>query len=391
MPSLDEAESLRRTLEVEPGRFDAHERLRELTGPAPPDGAPPDPRAHPYDPRVRLAAGRAALARGDLADAADHLDWAVWLADLDLVAARAATVELAKIDPAWARRGQVGVHVFADETVRRHPGWRFRVRALLKTMSQVLGPALGMTFLPVEIGEFDAAGAGDTLESIQAAFHGRTPRHGILLLLSERRAPRRPGRWSLGQADFLGRRVIARLAEGEIESRALAHELLHLYGAIHVPERKDDLMNPSGGEWVIHPENAAILSALRGRRFGPGGLEANVFPYIDLEETIGAYLAAIRANLELRQMGIEEALRETSHSRHARAWRLRRERELDPHLGDVCAFAARLLVRADQGPLAVALFDASARLYGPESPRGRAMLARSDALRAELAARYGLD
>jgi len=390
VPAPEEAESLRRTLDADPTRFDAHERLHELTGPAPRDATPPDPLAHPYDPRVRLAAGREALARGDREAAVEHLDWAVWLADLDLAAARAAAVELAKIDPAWARRGQVGVHVYADETVRRHPGWRFRLRALLKSMTQVLDPVVGMVFLPLTLGEFDAAQADDTLDSIRAAFDGPTPRHGIVLLVTERRAPRRPGRWSLGQAEFLGRRATVRLGEGEFQNRAVAHELLHLYGAVHVPERKDSLMNPSGGEWVIDPENAAIVRALRGRRFGPGGLEANVFPYIDLDGTIAAYLSAIRANLELRQMGIEEVLRETS-SRHARARQLRRERHMDPNLGDVCAFAARLLVRADRGALAVALFDTAARLYGPDSPEGRAMLAHSDALRAHLAQRYGLD
>jgi len=223
-------------------------------------------------------------------------------------------------------------------------------------------------------------GAG--LAELTAAFQRRgrpDPPRGMLVLLTERYAPARGRSRKLGEAQFLGRRLIARLKEGEILSRVLAHEVLHLYGAVHLSERVDSLMNPTGGEWVLRAPNAAILKQTRKRRFGPGGLERNVLPFVDIDATIDAYLAVIGANLALRRAGIQEVLDDVSTPR-ARAQRLRSVAQLDPHLGDVCSFTAKLLWRAQRGPEAVRLFDTAAALYGPRTPEGRTAAARADSL-----------
>jgi hypothetical protein len=267
------------------------------------------------------------------------------------------------------------------------------MRLVLQSLSQSLDSVLRVAFLPASIRDFESASAPNDLGAIAAAFAARgepDPPRGIVAAFTERPMPRRPGRHPLGQAEFLGRLLFARLEPDAISSRTLAHEILHLYGAVHLSERVDSLMNPRGAEWVVRTPNASIAGALRQRRFGPGGLEANVFPYIDLDETIDAYLAAIRANLTLRRLGIEEVLRET-RSRRARVLRMRREAKLDSHLGDVCEFTAQLLWRAERRVDAVVLYETAAQLYGPRSERGRAVQAQADALRKGLREHYGLD
>jgi hypothetical protein len=137
-------------------------------------------------------------------------------------------------------------------------------------------------------------------------------------------------------------------------------------------------MNPAGRDWNLDPANGRIVRALRVRRFGSGGREPNVFARIDLEETTGAYLNAIRTNLVLRRLGLEKGQR-------------RRVRELDPHLGDVCSFAAELLWRSERRVEAVRLLEVAGMLYGPRTPRGRATRIRADELRQALKAHYGVD
>jgi hypothetical protein len=378
---------LRRALAIDLQRPDVHEQLFLRTGRAPRGAAAAaEPvalaMAHPYDPWARLRAGRAERDAGRPEAAAEHWRWALFTADLDPASARSAFLELAGLGEGPRRMAQVPVHLFADESVRAHAGWRFRLRLSLHAVSEALDPVLDTTWVPASIQSFDAADAGARLSELIAAFErrGRTnPPRGMLVLLTERYAPARGRSRKLGEAQFLGRRLIARLAEGEILSRVLAHEILHLYGAAHLSERVDSLMNPSGGEWVIRAPNAAILKQTRKRRFGPGGIERNVLPYVDLEATIDAYLAIIRANLALRRAGIQEVLGDVSTPR-ARAQRLRKVAQLDPHLGDVCSFTAKLLWRAQRGPEAVRLFDTAAALYGPRSPQGRASRAQADRL-----------
>jgi hypothetical protein len=381
------ADLLRRALALEPQRPDVHEQLFQRTGRAPRTAvASLDPvalaEAHPYDPWARLRAGRAERDAGRPEAAVEHWRWALFTADLDPASAQAAFLELARVAKDVRHMAQVPVHLFADESVRAHAGWRFRLRLSLHAVSRALDPILGTLLVPASIGGFDGEDVGAGLSDLTAAFQRRgrpDPPRGMLVLLTERHAPARGSSRKLGEAQFLGRRLIARLEEGEIISRVLAHELLHLYGAVHLSERVDSLMNPSGGEWVIRAPNAAILKQTRKRRFGRGGIERNVLPYVDLDATIDAYLSVIRANLVLRRAGIQEVLDDVSTPR-ARAQRLRSVAQLDPHLGDVCSFTAKLLWRAQRGPEAVHLFDTAAALYGPRSLEGRAARAQSDRL-----------
>ena len=378
---------LRRALAVDPQRPDVHEQLFRRTGRvARGAAAAVEPAAlaesHPYDPWARLRAGRAERDAGRPEAAVEHWRWALFTADLDPASAQAAFLELARLAEDARGVSQVPVHLFADESVRAHAGWRFRLRLALHAVSDALDPILSTALVPASIQGFDAEDAGAGLSELTAAFQRRgrpDPPRGMLVLLTERHAPARGRSRKLGEAQFLGRRLIARLEEDEILSRVLAHELLHLYGAVHLSERVDSLMNPTGGEWVIRAPNAAILKQTRKRRFGPGGLERNVLPFVDLDATIDAYLAVIGANLALRRAGIQEVLDDVSTPR-ARAQRLRTVAQLDPHLGDVCSFTARLLWRAQRGPEAVRLFDTAAALYGPRSPEGRAARIQADRL-----------
>ncbi len=381
------AEMLRRALSIDPQRPDVHEQLFRRTGRAARGAAvAAEPvalaEAHPYDPWARLRAGRAERDAGRPEAAREHWRWALFTADLDPASAQAAFVELARLGEGARRTAQVPVHLFADESVRAHAGWRFRLRLSLHAVSEALAPILGTALVPASIQGFDAEDVGAGMAELTAAFQRRgqpDPPRGMLVLLTERYAPARGRSRKLGEAQFLGRRLIARLKEGEILSRVLAHEVLHLYGAVHLSERVDSLMNPTGGEWVLRAPNAAILKQTRKRRFGPGGLERNVLPFVDIDATIDAYLAVIGANLALRRAGIQEVLDDVSTPR-ARAQRLRSVAQLDPHLGDVCSFTAGLLWRAQRGPEAVRLFDTAAALYGPRTPEGRTSAARADSL-----------
>jgi hypothetical protein len=346
---------LRRALAVDPQRPDVHEQLFRRTGRAPRGAAAAaDPlalaEAHPYDPWARLRAGRAERDAGRPEAALEHWRWALFTADLDPVSAQAAFLELASLAENARGMSQVPVHLFADESLRAHAGWRFRLRLALHAVSDALDPILSTALVPASIQGFDAEDAGAGLSELIAAFQRRgrpDPPRGMLVLLTERYAPARGRSRKLGEAQFLGRRLT--------------------------------LMNPTGGEWVLRAPNAAILKQTRKRRFGPGGLERNVLPFVDLDATIDAYLAVIRANLALRRAGIQEVLDDVSTPR-ARAQRLRTVAQLDPHLGDVCSFTARLLWRAQRGPEAVRLFDTAAALYGPRSPEGRAASIQADRL-----------
>lgn len=379
---------LHRALELDPSAPGTHARLFARTGLAPRDPVPNATaeaeelvRAHPYDPWTSLMAARVAPSR---AVAIAHLRWVLVMADLNRAAARSAVRELERLDPETPR--VVPVHLLADETVRAHPGWRFRLRLELKALSEVVDPALQTVFIPFTLREFDGSNVGADLSAISAAglaALGRPPARGIIAVVTERRPPprRRPAR--LGQAEFLGRRTTVRLVPDELPSRVLAHEVLHLFGAVHLADRVDSMMNPDGGEWILREPNAAILRETRMRRFGPGGIDANVLPFVDVDATAEAYLAIIRTNLALRRADAQEILRETVSPR-ARAQRLRKVVQLDPHMGDVCDFTARLLVVAERPEGAVELFELAARLHGLRSSKGRDSLQRAAAVKETL-------
>ena len=371
---------LERVIALDGARVDAHARLADLTGAAPatppsgPDQAIARGDAHPYDPRERLAAGEALLARGDLARAAEHLESALVLADLDPASGRRAAALLSEHVPDWRARRVVWVHAFADEVLREDPAWRFQQRFAWLSVSQALEPLLGVRFVVVSLDSFRSAGAGLDLSPILEAGRSQHPEvsaTGIVAFATGRPTPRAAGTWKQGEAELLGRFLAVRLARGELATRVLAHEVIHLFGGVHVNPDVDSLMNPSGRSLVLDPWNAAIVRATRARDFGPGGIEANVLPHANLDEMITAYRAALGANVALRNAGVVEALEGAHGSARAAAPQAREAMQLDEHLGDVASLVAQLMLRDGQPAGAASLWETAARLYGPETMRGR--------------------
>ena len=385
-----------RALALDAARPAAHALLAELTGPAPaapartPEQALESAAAHPYDAAALVRAADTLARSGRSADAAALLEKALWLADTNPSAAAAALTRLPALDPAWRERRAVPVHVFADETLAADPGWEFQLRTVLLSASNSLDGALGVRFLAVSLRR-ESLGALDAsaLETVHAAFVERiqpTPPDGILAGFTARPVPAAPGPWKLGLAELLGRRLTLRLPAGAVESRPLAHELLHLFGAVHVSGEIDSLMNPDGSELKLDALNLEIVRATRDRAFSHGGAERNLLPFVDRPRLIQAYTAALRANLALRELGIEEilALRQLAPARAAaRAGQLR---EFDPHLAEVAELVARLLVSDGREAPAAGLFEVAAELWGSDTEKGRKSLARAQHLRARLEA-----
>ncbi len=389
-----------RALQSAPRHLAAHTRLLALTGPAPrplpadPDGLVAAFRAHPYDPAVLLAVGRAAASAGRPARATGYLEAALWLGDRDPVSAREAWRSLQALDPDFARRRRVPVHVLADASLRAREGWAFQVRWLLQRLTADLDGSLGVVFAPVSMGAFDPPVGRGELDPMLAALRSPgapQPREGVIALLTARPAPPGARRYQLGLAEFLGRRLVARLPAGVERSHTLTHEVLHLFGAMHVNPDIASLMNPSGEAWALDRPNAGIVRVLRGRSFGPGGWEANVFARVELEALAEAYLALVQTNLTLRRLGVEDALAAARSSRVAGARLLLDAAVLDTHLGDVCAFGADLLWRVERRVEATVLLESAGVLYGPRTARGRAALQQAERARRDLRRRYGLD
>jgi hypothetical protein len=265
------------------------------------------------------------------------------------------------------------VDSFADESIRAHPAWRFRLRLAWLAASKALDPVLGVRFLPATLQGFASSEASASLDAIDAAFRAqatRVPEEGVLAAFTERAPSRGGGEQRLGQAEFLGRRLVVRLEAEPGPSRVLLHELLHLYGAVHVADDVESLMNPSGGELTLDPMNARIVRELRSRRFH-GALDTDVFAVIDLEATTRAYEDSLRVNLALRRAGLAEAIETATTSRIAARRAAAQVRELDPHLGDVARFVSLLLWRGQRPASAAFLLETAARLYGPRTARGR--------------------
>jgi tetratricopeptide (TPR) repeat protein len=371
-------EHLERALEADPWRAETHAELAALTGPAPRTPADLDEalrraRAHPYDLAAGLAACSALADAGRSAEAARRLESLLWLADLDPKAARGAWALLTRLDPAWREWRVVRVHSFADESIRAHPDWKFRLRLAWLRASRALGPLLGVRFLPATLQGFASSEASAALDAIDAAFRAQTTHvqaEGVLAAFTERAPPRGTGGERLGQAEFLGRRLVVRLEAEPGPSRVLLHELLHLYGGVHVADDVESLMNPSGEARVLDPLNARIVRELRGRRFR-GERDADVLEVIDLEATTRAYEDALRANLAFRRAGLAEAMQIAATSRIEARRVAARVLELDPHLGDVARFVSLLLWRGEKPASAAFLLETAARLYGPRTARGR--------------------
>jgi tetratricopeptide (TPR) repeat protein len=386
---------LERALASDPRRVEAHARLEALTGRAPrplPDDADALVAAaerHPYDAELLARAGRALAATGEPEPAQRLFERALLLLDEAPPTTLAVVASgLAQVAPEWRDRLFVPVHVYADETLAAREGWRFRMRLLWLDLSTTFGPLLPVRYVVASIGRF-RAGDADELDEVRAAFdaqHAHPPEHGIVAVLTGRPQPRRRGTFRRGEAEFLGRDLTVRLDAAAtpdlVGLRTLAHEVAHLYGGVHVSPRTESLLNPSGDSRRLDPWNAAVMRALADRRFGPGGPEQNVLPFVDLDETIAAYGAVLQANLDMRRLGIAQAMEARQESRFLAARQAREAGKLDPHLGDVSRFLAVLLLRDGQPEPAAFLLRNAARLYGPQSARGRAALAQARAVEA---------
>jgi tetratricopeptide (TPR) repeat protein len=387
---------LERAVRVDFGQSGAHGRLMDLTGRAPP-GPPLTTRealehveAHPYDPRTLTEAGARLAAEGHGAQAVPLLKKAVWLADLDPRAAGRALTLLPSVDPAWEKRRAVPVRVFADETLRAQPHWDFRMRLLWLNISNSLDPVLATRFVPVELRPLYSGKGPLRLEPWYERFRlsmARAPA-GIVAAFTERPLPQASGAHSLGLAEFLGRYLVVRLEPGRTTSRVLAHEILHLYGAVHVSPELESLMNPTGKSRRLDAANQRIARAVRDRSFLGIGLEGDVLAHADLDDVVAAYEAALAVNMLFRNAGIAQALRSSTYSRPLAARKARRATRLDPHLADVSRMLARLMLADGRRGEALLLLDSAARLYG-NTPRGREARAATEALARELEALYG--
>jgi tetratricopeptide (TPR) repeat protein len=389
---------LERAIALEPSSMRAHARLAALTGRAPEpeedslDAALRLVERHPYDPGALLWAGKRLAAEGYRDEAIHVLETAVSLADLDVEAADEALATLSDLDAGWSERRIVRVHVRVDEVLRRVPGWRFEQRSLWGGISAALDPVLATRFVVVSQAGFDVAGIGPALEPVLSALGSGpdVPRNGLLAGFTGLPMPRRAGA-KRGIADYLGRRLVVRQVPGVDAGRVLAHEILHVYGGIHVVDDLDSLMNASGDSLVIDPLNARIAASLRARTFGPGGVERNVLPRLDRAEAIEAYSDALRVNLTYRKLGIDRLLDDPLVSRYHAAREAQRLATLDPHLGDVSRFVAVLLWEEGRRVEAVALLETASRLYGARSRLGRETLEQADALRALLRYELGVE
>jgi hypothetical protein len=386
--------SAERALERDAARPAAHALLAELTGLAPseparsPEQALARAAAHPYDAAALVVAAEVLARSQRSADAAGLLEKALWLADTNPSAAAAALARLPALDPRWRERRAVALHVFADETLAAEPGWEFQLRTALLAASNSLDGALGVRFLAVSLRRVDLGVEGAaTLEAVHAAFDERmqpAPRDGILAGFTARPVPVHPGPWKLGLAELLGRRLTVRLPAGAVESRPLAHEILHLFGAVHVSGEIDSLMNPDGSELKLDSLNLEIVRAVRDRAFAGDGIERNLLPFVDRPRLIEAYTAALRANLGLRELGLEEVQRDRRVAPARAAARASRLREFDPHLAELASLLAALLVADGRLDSAVGFFEVAAELWGSDTQKGRTSLARASDLRAAI-------
>jgi len=372
----------------------AHSRLAEITGRAPASLIPRSDdlvvraQRYPYDPRA-LVAGAEALAQRDSNDqAVEYLERAVWLADLDPSAALIAIRRLQVHSDEWKRRRIVPVQLYADELIRAQPGWQFEMRALWLSVSAMLDSALDTRLVPIVILPFDADDTPNDLDLIHEAFLAATrrPTEGIFVAITGRPVPSGGAVYKKGVAEFLGRSLVVRVAAGATRSRVLAHEILHLYGAIHVLDGVDTLMNPTGDSLALDAPNIRVVRSLRGREFGPGGIEENVIPWIDLGAPVAAYRSVLSVNLSLREAEIHEAMDARDTPPDQIEFRLQQATQLDTHLADAARLVAALMLADGQRAEALRLLDLSSQLYGPSTPRGHASAEKAIRLRESIGA-----
>jgi tetratricopeptide (TPR) repeat protein len=385
---------LERAIAADPFDHAAHARLAELTGRAP--RTPPvslrecieRAERHPYDPRALLRAGEWLARAGRDAEAMGALEAVVSLADLDPAAADAALALLPTLAPEWRQRRIVQTHVFVDAPVREQPGWRFAVRSLWLDASVALEPLLGVRFVVTALDAFDGAGFGSALEPMLAALEKggeMQQRSGLIAWLTGAAAPEGAAA-KRGVADYLGRHLVVRWTPVGGVHRALAHEIVHLFGGIHVVEEVDSLMNVGGHSRHLDALNADIVRAIAPRGFGGGGIAADVLPRIDRRRAIEAFEAALRVNLAYRKLDLDALSAGSLRSRRPAASGLHRATALDAHMADVSSFVAKLHWVEGRRDRAVALFEVAAHLYGARTPRGREAQRLADELREALRA-----
>jgi hypothetical protein len=319
------------------------------------------------------------VASGRLELAAPLLEKVVWLGDVDVGVTAEALGLLAEVDPGAPTR-VVPVHVFADAEARSDEGWRFRIRTRWAEVSTSLARVLEARFVVLGIEPFEPGAGADVVSGMASLARVEAPEYGIvagMLGASEVEAadgsgeidPRR------GAAEFLGRRLLVRFEPGASGERLLAHEILHLYGAVHAPASSDSLMSATGDSKVVDAANRRILALTRERIFGPGGVERNLLPGLDLSAAIDAWGGALRLDLALRGPELARAVAVSGLSPGAAG--------PDPHLGDVAHWVAALLVtegRPDEGAL---LLETASSLHGSQTALGRAEAEEARRLRAE--------
>jgi tetratricopeptide (TPR) repeat protein len=368
---------LAQVIEHDSSHSRAHARLAEITGRAPaardssPDALVHRALQHPYDPKALVAAAEALAARGRSELAVEYLERAVWLADLDPSAALTAIRRLYVLSDEWKRHRIVPVQL-----------------ALWLAASAMLDSVLATRFVPIAVLPFDAGDTPNDLDSIHERFLAATrpPAEGIFAVVTGRALPSGDAVYKKGVAEFLGRSLVVRVAPGVTQSRVLAHEILHLYGAIHVLGGVDTLMNPTGDSLALDAPNIRVVRSLRDRKFGPGGIEKNVLPSIDLGVTVAAYRAALSVNLDLRDADIKEAMQAPDTSSDQSEFRIQQATQLDTHLADAARLVAALMLADGQRVEALRLLDLSSQLYGPSTPRGRASAEKAKMLKESIGA-----
>jgi len=385
---------LERAISADPFDYAAHARLAELTGRAPRTPAASlresveRAEQHPYDPRALLQAGEWLARDGRDVEAVIALEATVSLADLDPAAADAALVLLPALAPEWRQRRIVRTHVFVDAPVREQPGWRFAVRSLWLDVSVALEPLLGIRFVVSTLDAFEAEDFGSALESMLEALESDQAMQsgsGLVAWLTGAAAPEDTAA-KRGVAKYLGRHLVVRWAPPGGAHRALAHEIVHLFGGIHVVEEVDSLMNVGGNSRRLDALNADIVRAIAPRSFDGGGIASDVLAHIDRRRAIEAFEAALRVNLGYRKLGLDSLSANSRLARRPAARRLRRATALDVHMADVSSFVAKLHWTEGRRDRAVALLEVAARLYGARTPKGREARVLADELRGGLAA-----
>jgi len=340
-------------------------------------------RAHPYDSRVQIAQAKLAIAEGDEAGARAALETALLMADVIPRTAVEAARLLADLDGGAIRF--VPVYVYADESVQAKPSWKFELRIAFGRASAVLRPLLDTIFVPVSIKTFTTAGVLDDLGAVHNAMLSAIPRQplsGIIAGFTRRKSPRTRTAHRLGEARYFGRELVVRLNEKDLEGRTLAHEVLHLYGAMHLAPEIPSLMNPVSGDWVLDAYTVRILKLTASRRFGPGSFERNILSHVDNEALADALVAALRVNVHFRNVDVAGAHAEAERSKGVARFEMRQATTEDQVLAQVAELTAWVLMRADRPAQAVRMMENAGKLYGVRKKRGRAAMAQAEAWRA---------